>query len=309
MGCIMTVLVVGGDGFVGNHIVDLLVMKKIDSVVYDINSDSKKNREFCTYVKGDLQNTALIDDLIQKNKVTYIIHLASTTLPKSSNENIQFDISTNLMGTIGLLDLCVKHKLKKILFMSSGGTVYGLTTYLPVDENHPTNPICSYGINKLAIEKYLHLYSHLYGLNFIVLRAANPYGQGQNPLKGQGIIANFVHKMTLGEPLQVWGDGTVVRDYFNVRDLASLTLKALFSESCGVFNAGSGVGLSIHDLINVVAENFLITPNVILSEKRKLDVNSIILDCTKARKVFSWQASTDIKSGVADYIRWYSRFF
>jgi UDP-glucose 4-epimerase len=193
--------------------------------------------------------------------------------------------------------------------MSSGGTVYGVTAHSPVDEGHPTNPICSYGINKLAIEKYLNLYSHLYGLDFIVLRAANPYGRGQNPLKGQGIIANLVHKMMLGEPLEIWGDGTVVRDYFDVRDLASLTLKALFSENCGVFNAGSGVGLSIHDLIKVVAKNFSITPDVIFSEERKLDVNSIILNCAKARETFGWKASADINLGVADYISWYSKNF
>ena len=142
-----------------------------------------------------------------------------------------------------------------------------------------------------------------------MLRAANPYGPGQNPLTGQGVIANFLHKIKLGKSLEVWGDGNAVRDYFDVRDLASLTYKALFSDVCGIFNAGSGVGLSINELIKVVANNLFITPNVTYSEQRMLDVKSIVLDCSKARKFFNWSASTDIDSGIRDYLKWYTKNF
>jgi UDP-glucose 4-epimerase len=305
----MTVLVVGGNGFVGSHVIDILEINKINSVVFDLKSNLARNGEFCTFIKGDLSNSALLEEIICSKKISHVIHLASTTLPKTSNENIKFDISSNVIDTIDLLDLCVKYKVKKILFMSSGGTVYGSANCLPVREDHQTNPICSYGISKLTIEKYLILYNHLHGLNFIVLRAANPYGPGQNPLIGQGVIANFIHKIRLGKSLEVWGDGNVVRDYFDVRDLALLTYKALFSDACGIFNAGSGLGLSINELIKVIATNLLVTPTVIYSEQRVLDVKSIILDCSKAKKVFNWSASIDIDSGICDYLKWYEKTF
>jgi UDP-glucose 4-epimerase len=189
--------------------------------------------------------------------------------------------------------------------MSSGGTVYGTPNYLPVDEEHCTAPICSYGISKLSIEKYLHLYKHLHGLNYIVLRAANPYGKGQNPLTGQGVIANFIHKMKLEEPIEVWGDGTVVRDYFDVRDLSIITFKALFSDESGIYNIGSGIGLTINALIEIIGGHLSATPNIIYSEGRSLDVKSIVLDCTRVKKVFSWSASIDINSGIRDYLQWY----
>jgi len=215
------------------------------------------------------------------------------------------DLSGNVIQMLSLLDLFVESKIEKILFMSSGGTVYGNPQTLPVTESHPTDPICSYGIGKLTIEKYLALYKHLYGLNYVVLRAANPYGNGQNPLAGQGIVANFVHKIHCGLPLEVWGDGQIIRDYFDVRDLADLARRALFSEHCGVFNAGSGVGTSINEIIKQIASITHVAPNVIYKEHRIFDVPAIILNCEKAERTFAWKPAINLEAGLSDYISWH----
>jgi UDP-glucose 4-epimerase len=189
--------------------------------------------------------------------------------------------------------------------MSSGGTVYGSPRAVPVDESHPNDPICSYGISKLAIEKYLFLYQQLYGLNYIALRAANPYGPGQNPYSGQGVIANFVHRMLSKQSIEIWGNGDIVRDYFHVRDLASLTKLALFSTETGVFNAGSGVGVSINQLIKILGSIIKYQTEIVYKEQRILDVPAIVLDCAAAKRKFGWQAGTSLQDGIEDYVSWY----
>jgi UDP-glucose 4-epimerase len=301
----MKTLVLGGYGFIGRHIVQTFADENMAIVVFDIHANPAHSTPHCTYVAGDFSDHDKIDALIAQHAITHVVHLVSTTVPKSSNEDKPYDVESNVIPTLHLLDLCVKYQVKRLLFMSSGGTVYGAPQQLPVDESHPTNPMCSYGISKLAIEKYLFLYRHLYGLNYVVLRAANPYGPGQNPLSGQGIVANFVHKMFSGQSIEVWGDGSNVRDYFYVRDLAAIARKALFSEVIGVFNVGSGVGISVNDIISMIARAGNFTPSVIYKEKRLLDVPSVVLNCNHAKNNFDWVPLTSINQGIEEYLSWY----
>ncbi len=298
----MNVLVIGGNGFIGKNIVSALKKTVNNLVIFDLNSNSLLNQDNLSYIKGDISNIALLKSVMLDYAITHVIHLASTTLPKSSNEDMKFDVSSNVISTLDILDLCVQSNIQKIIFMSSGGAIYGLPNYSPIDENHSTNPICSYGIVKLMIEKYLNLYNHLYGLKYISLRAANPYGIGQNPRGSQGVIANFIHKLSIGEPVEIWGDGSIVRDFFDVRDLSALVVKALFSDAIGVFNAGSGLGVSLNQLIDLIAHNLSLSPNVICRDSRKFDVPSIILNCSKARNVFGWRAEIDLDSGIKQYM-------
>lgn len=298
-------LILGGCGFIGMHLVNALRGDGTPMVVFDVNADPQQSTPNCVYIQGKFSDQALLGKVIDKHSITHIAHLISTTLPKSSNEDKPYDLSSNVIQTIHLLDLCVKHQVKKVLFMSSGGTIYGAPRCIPVAENHPNDPICSYGVSKLAIEKYLFLYRHLHGLNYIALRAANPYGVGQNPLSGQGVIANFVHKMHAQQPLEVWGDGNTVRDYFHVRDLAKLTRLALFSEVNGVFNAGSGVGVSLNELITTLRSIFSQDVEVIYKGQRGLDVPAIVLDCTAAESTFGWRAEISLRTGIEDYVKWY----
>jgi len=299
------VLILGGSGFIGKHLAEVFIDGGVPSVIFDKNANSEQSSPACVFIQGEFSDQAKLERVLESQSITHVIHLVSTTLPKSSNEDKSYDLSSNVIQTLHLLDLCVKHQIKKILFMSSGGTVYGVPRTVPVDENHPNNPICSYGISKLAIEKYLFLYNQLYGLDYIALRAANPYGPGQNPHSGQGIVANFIHKMLSQQPIEVWGDGSIIRDYFYVRDLANFTKLALFSTEIGVFNAGSGVGVSINQLIGVLEDVVNCPTEVIYKGQRGLDVPSIVLDCTAAESKFGWRARTSLHAGIEDYVRWY----
>lgn len=302
----MKALILGGCGFIGRHIVQALAGQGVPMVVWDIHANPMRSTAHCTFVTGDFSDTARLDAVMTEHAITHVVHLVSTTLPKSSNENKPYDVDSNVIQTLRLLDLCVEHKVQRVLFMSSGGTVYGAPETVPVNENHPNHPLCSYGISKLAIEKYLHLYRHLHGLNYVVLRAANPYGPGQNPFSGQGVVANFVHKMYTGQQLEVWGNGDTVRDYFHVRDLADLTRRALCSEEVGVFNAGSGVGMSINHLINVLRSTLGMTVEVTYRPARGLDVPAIVLDSSAAFKTFGWRALTSLETGIREYESWYT---
>ena len=154
----LKVLILGGCGFIGKHLVQALTEDGTPSVVFDIQAEIEKSNSACIFVRGKLSEHAKIEAVIEEQGITHVVHLISTTLPKSSNEDKPYDISSNVIDSIHLLDLCVKYNLKKVLFMSSGGTVYGIPRFTPVNESHPNDPICSYGISKLAIEKYLHLY-------------------------------------------------------------------------------------------------------------------------------------------------------
>lgn len=305
----MRVLILGGCGFIGDHIVKELANNGVPLVVFDARADQSKSSPVCVYIQGDFSDEAMLERVIGSQDITHVIHLVSTTLPKSSNEDKSYDLSSNVIQTLVLLDLCVKYKIKKILFMSSGGTIYGAPRSVPVDEFHPNNPICSYGISKLTIEKYLFLYNQLYGLNYIALRAANPYGPGQNPHSGQGIVANFVHKMLSQQPIEVWGDGNIVRDYFYIQDLANLTKIALTSKEIGVFNAGSGVGVSINALVKVLEAVTNYPAEIIYKEQRSLDVPSIVLDCTAAESILGWRARTTLQAGIEDYVYWYKESY
>lgn len=301
----MKALILGGCGFIGRHIVQALNEHGVPMVVCDRHAIPMRSTPSCVFVPGELSDTERLDTLMDQHAITHVVHLVSTTLPKSSNEDKVYDVDSNVIQTLRLLDLCVKHKVQRVLFMSSGGTVYGAPDTVPVKESHPNFPLCSYGISKLAIEKYLHLYHHLHGLNYVVLRAANPYGPGQNPFSGQGIVANFVHKMYTGQRLEVWGDGETVRDYFYVRDLADLTRRALCATDVGVFNAGSGVGVSIKGLIDVLQRTMNMAAEVSYQPARGLDVPAIVLDCSAAWDVFGWRAQTRLESGIRDHEAWY----
>jgi UDP-glucose 4-epimerase len=301
----MKTLILGGCGFIGRHILMALTEAEMPVVVFDIHADPERSTPLCTYVSGEFSDSAKIDAVMAQHGITHVVHLVSTTLPKSSNDDKPHDVESNVIQTLRVLDLCVKYRVQRLLFMSSGGTVYGAPDQVPVSESHPNNPICSYGISKLAIEKYLFLYRHLHGLNYVVLRAANPYGPGQNPLSGQGIVANFIHKIHTGQALEVWGDGETVRDYFHVRDLANLAKRALVSQAVGVFNAGSGVGLSINQLVDVLRRTLKLPVAVAYQAARGLDVPAIVLDNSAAFNTFGWHAQTRLEVGIREYDAWY----
>ncbi len=189
----MKALVIGGNGFIGTHLVTALKAEGIQVRVFDrYPSKFAEPDTKVEYIVGDLGNHGALNEIV--NGMDWVFHLAYTTLPKTSNDDPLYDVRSNLIDTIQLLQECNNFGIKKFVFVSSGGTVYGVPQTVPIKESHPTDPICSYGITKLAIEKYLQLFYHLYSLEYVVLRLSNPYGPGQNPNAKQGAMAFFLVK-------------------------------------------------------------------------------------------------------------------
>jgi UDP-glucose 4-epimerase len=219
-----------------------------------------------------------------------------------------FDIDTNLKATIQLLEFTRKLIGKKVIYASSGGAVYGLAGDVKATERCPTNPISSYGIVKLACEKYLALFEHLYNLQYTVFRIANPFGPYQYGFKAQGAVAAFVQRSLTGQPIDIWGDGEVVRDYVYIKDVASALLSCCFyNGDRKMFNIGSGTGRSLNSLIQDIFRQTGKSVPVRYHERRKADVPHIVLDCTLAKKELSYSPAFSFEHGLQETIRWISQ--
>jgi len=243
-------------------------------------------------------------EALQDIEVVY--HLISTTVPGTSNLNPVADISDNLIATVVLLEQMAKVGVKRIVYLSSGGTVYGNPINLPIAEDHPLHPICSYGVVKVAVENYLAMYQELYGIHPTIIRPSNPFGPRQGHLGVQGVIATFLARIYDNQPLNVWGDGSIVRDYIAATDLVRLCRIVGELSIGGVFNAGSGRGISISDLIAVLIEVTGRQTEVAFEPSRKLDVKEVVLDISHATSSAGWSPSTDFAEEVDRHWRWYS---
>jgi UDP-glucose 4-epimerase len=249
------------------------------------------------WIEGDFTNPADIQHAVAGCDV--IFHLICTTLPKSSNDNPIYDIESNVISTVRLLDAAKENKVKKVVFISSGGTVYGIPRNIPIPETHPADPVCSYGIAKLAIEKYLGLYHYLYGIDYCILRVANPFGEGQRVVSSQGAVAVFLYRALKNELIEVWGDGSVVRDYVYIGDVVDAFLKAMdHTGSPRTFNIGSGRGYSLNELLEIIESLIGHPVPRIYKEARTLDVPVNVLDISSAGKFLNWQPRTSFRDGL-----------
>jgi UDP-glucose 4-epimerase len=259
-------------------------------------SPSRPLPEGVAYISGSLgDRTSLVHHLVG---VDAVAHMGSTTVPSTGDLDPAGDVCDNLVGTISLLDAMADVGVNRLLFISSGGTVYGPPESVPIAETHKLAPTCSYGIVKVAIEMYLDLYRRKTGLLPVVIRASNPYGPLQGKLGVQGIISTFLNRVRSGEPLEIWGDGSVVRDYVFVRDLALLCVSALESDRTGAYNGGSGVGTSVSEVANLVREVTGRDFEIHYKDSRSVDVAVSVLDPGKARNDFGWTAGTDLRTGI-----------
>lgn len=303
----MKCLILGGGGFLGSHLSDELLKNGFSVRILE-RPNMKKYREFNTaekieWFEGDFVNE---EDLTRAvSGCDYIYHVISTTLPKSSNDNPVYDVETNLIGTLKLLRQASIQNVKKIIFLSSGGTIYGIPQTIPLHENHPTNPICSYGITKLAIEKYLHLYHSLYGLEYCILRLSNPFGERQNPSGAQGAVAVFLDRALKNEIIEVWGNGSVVRDYIYVQDVVSSMIKSIeYTGNNRIFNIGSGKGQSLNDIIDAIENLLGYKIKRTYSQGRPLDVPVNVLDIECARHFLQWTPQKSFQEGLKHTLVW-----
>jgi UDP-glucose 4-epimerase len=301
----MRVLVLGGSGFLGSHIVDKFLAEKHDVTVYDLYPERfRRSPNGITFVTGDFGNVGALDELIATG-FDAVIHCVSTTTPKSSNESPEFDIQSNVIGTLYLLDICVKHQVGKLVFMSSGGTVYGDIGNLElVDETHAVRPMCSYGVSKLTIEHYLDVYKHLRGLDYVALRLANPFGERQSPLRALGALTVFLHRTLKRQGIEIWGDGAVTRDFIYVGNVADAVYLATVNPISGVYNVGSGAGLSLREILGHIERAIGVEPSVTWLPSRSFDVPRIVLDASKLRRATQWECATSFQDGVGITAEW-----
>ena len=304
----MKCLVLGGRGFIGSHLVDALIAEGHFVRCFDrphvmsLGAGHLSSPNFELY-EGDLASDADVSKALTGCDVCF--HLVSTTLPKSSNLDPVFDVESNVLGTVRLLMHAVSLGLKKIIFVSSGGTVYGVPKQLPIPETHPTDPLCSYGISKLAIEKYLDLFRQLHGLDYVVLRLANPYGERQRTHASQGVVAVFLGKVLRGEPIEIWGDGSVVRDYIHIDDVVNALILAIKSTGReNVFNIGAGCGQSLNEVLDVIERVTGQVADRCYLPSRPFDVPMSVLDITRARCALNWSPKVSFEEGLAKFSAW-----
>lgn len=302
----MRALVTGGSGFIGSHLVDKLV-----SLGWNVRVLDLFDRRFgpapasVDLIRADLSNEYAVREALVDVDVVY--HLAWSTIHEVATREPLQDIEANVMPSVQLIDHCHSSGVQRVVFFSSGGTVYGPTQHLPITEAHPTYPINAYGITKLAVEKYLHMYHHLYGLEYVVLRPSVPYGPGQDPRRRQGAINVFLYRAARGEPIEIWGDGSVVRDYFFISDLVSAAVQAATAQGLEgehVYNVGGGQGYSLNDLVEVIQKTAGRRVNTVYQPGRRFDVPSVVLDTSRAAACLQWRPEIGLSEGVERTWKW-----
>lgn len=303
----MKLVVFGGGGFIGSAICERLLADGHQLRIFERPRVPPyryfAENEHVEWTTGDFSSTHDLRDAIEG--MDGVVHLVSTTLPKSSNEDPVYDVETNIVPSLHLLNAMVEHKVKRIVFISSGGTVYGNPQYIPIDEKHPTEPVVSYGITKLAIEKYLHMFSKLHGIKAVTLRVANPYGERQRVETAQGAIGIFMHNILKDKPIEIWGDGSVQRDYIHVSDVADAFAKAIaYDGDKECFNISSGKGISLNELVEMM-KNIIEQPvQVNYKPGRSFDIDISVLCNKLARNELNWQPQVTMQEGLTRTAAW-----
>ncbi|MFQ6137178.1 MAG: GDP-mannose 4,6-dehydratase [Candidatus Hydrothermarchaeales archaeon] len=291
------VLVTGGAGFIGSHLVEALCDDHDVVVIDDLSTGKLENlenvRERIVLHKKSILDKGIKEDL---RDVEVIFHHAAQIDVRRSVEDPMYDLDVNGKGTINLIENAPD--LERMIYASSGGAVYGEPEYLPVDENHKTEPISPYGISKLVGEKYLDYYSYTYGLKTCSLRYGNVYGPRQDPLGEAGVIAIFLDRLSKNKRPIIFGDGEQTRDFVHVTDVVEANLLAMERE--GVFNIGTGVETSVNGLVQIMSKVIGRGIEPSYADERKGEVKRIYLDIRKAREILGWEPRTTLEEGIKD---------
>jgi UDP-glucose 4-epimerase len=301
------VTVMGGLGFMGSHICRALLANghpiRVFSKLYssrDLVGDIADRLEI---IEADIMQPREVLDAIGDSEL--LVDLVHTTRPGSSMRDPVYDASSNILGHVQWLQHLAETKLRRILFVSSGGTVYGAPQRQPVAEDHPTNPISAYGISKLAIEKYLAMYARQAGVSYTIMRPGNVYGPGVRLNVGQGVIGALAQRALRGEPLEVWGSGNARRDYLYIDDFVSAFLALLRYEGAhSIFNVSSGSDCSVTEIIAMLASILKVNPIVVHTDARGFDVPVNVLDSSLLTNETGWKPATDLETGITKLVDW-----
>jgi len=305
----MSTLVTGGAGFIGSNIVDELVRRSEKVIIVDDLSTGKKENinKKAKFYKMNICNPS-IKKIFYRERPDIVIHLAAQMNVRESVKDPIFDAQTNILGSLNILENCVKSGVKKIIFASSGGAIYGEGgNNLPARESFPPSPLSPYGIAKLSVEHYLHYYQYTYGLEYTILRYGNVYGERQDPLGEAGVIAIFIRTMFEGKNPVIYGDGEQLRDYVYVGDVVRATLLAIKKGKNQIFNIGTGRGTSVNTLYNKLKNLISFSGNPVYASPRAGDILRNYLDISRAKKYLNWYPRVSLDQGLQRTIRWFSK--
>lgn len=290
------VVVIGGNGFLGSFLIERLKKdgyKKI--VVLDLSSN--KVPEGVTFKKYNLgKNTNGLEKIVKKDDT--VIHLACSVIPLTSEKNRLRDAEENIIGSLNLLEICAKKKIGRFIFISSGGAVYGDNSGKPFIESDELNPKSSYGVIKVAIEKYVTSLSNIYNINYTILRLSNLYGRKFLDSRQFGVVDIFISKCLNNEVIQIWGDGENVRDYIHIDDAVDFLMQTIKNDSIsGIYNIGTGIGTNLNQVAKIVEKNTGKKLAILYLKSRNTDVKYNILSIKKAKKT-GWKPKYNISSGI-----------
>ena len=303
----MKILVTGGAGFIGSHITDRLVKDGHQVfVVDDLSSGKKENvNQSATFLELDIKDREKIYELFGKEKFETVIHAAAQKNVRWSVEDPQFDASVNIIGSLNLLEAGRQSGLKKFIFLSTGGAIYGNTEDRPTKEDHEAKPVCPYGIAKLSVESYLHFYQVQYNMDYVCLRLANVFGPRQDPKGEAGVVAIFFTKMLNGKQLVINGDGKQTRDYVYVGDVADAVVASIDQKETGVFNVGTSKETSVNSLFLEIAR----IAEREMEEKHGPalpgEQQTSSLAVNKIKKDFGWEPKVTLKEGLKLTYQWF----
>lgn len=288
-------IVLGAGGFIGIHLVNELSLRGYEVVCFD-KITSARWPVSAIKIQGDIG--APPNELLNHMEHALVFHLISISRPSLDTKHIQNTIELDLLATIRCLEATAGQSIRWV-FISSGGTVYGDKGYMPIREDASADPICSYGLVKLMIERYFSLYKRLHHVDYVIVRPSNPYGPGQDPLRGQGLIPYLIYKALKKEPIEIWGDGSAIRDYIYISDavqgIISLAVKGRSGE---VYNVGTGIGHSVNSLVELIAQELGTPLKPWHLKSRPVDVQCNILSTNKIFKQCQWEPKITLGAGV-----------
>ena len=307
----MNILLLGAAGFIGTNLT-IELAKNTENKITLVDRckeyfKSIKNKGFSNVhiLESDFSLSMNFESVLSGQDVVY--HLVSTTVPTTSNQHISQELSANVIFSAELFEACIRCGVKKVVFISSGGTVYGRESDCPLKEKTPTNPISSYGVQKITIEKLLYLYRYIYGLDYRIIRLANPYGPYQRPNGILGAVTTFTYKALKGEEITVYGDGSVVRDFIYIDDAIRAIMKIVEGDNRHhTFNLGCGYGTSIKQVLATIEKALNIKLNVKYTGARKVDVPVNYLDISRYEKYYGSLNPISLEEGIkrtAEFMR------
>jgi len=302
----MKVLVTGGAGFIGSHLVDRLVQEGHEVIVVDNLSTGKRRNlnRGARFYKVDIQSWRL-ERVFRNERPNVVMHLAAQMDVRKSVEDPMFDAQVNILGTLNILQQTVKHGVRKVVFSSSGGAIYGEQDTFPAPETHATKPLSPYGLSKLCGEQYLSYFQRVGGLQVVNLRYANVYGPRQDPEGEAGVVAIFIQKLLNNEQAVINGNGRQTRDFVFVEDVVEANLVMMGQETEGTYNVGTGVETSVNDLFRILVQHTGSRCKEVHGPAKKGEQARSVIDASKLRHELSWEPKMTLSDGLKRTVEYF----